>query len=129
MAMLYGMTQLSVAVATITFVAVTGFKGLVGLGPAIFLGTAALAAFPAGRAMDRFARVPVLAGGFGLGIVGCLLTGFGASLVSAVAVIFGFVLIGASIGTVMLSRTAAADMYPAERRARGIALVLFGAVF
>jgi MFS family permease len=129
MAALYGMVQLSVAVATITFVAVTGFEGLVGLGPAIFLGTAALAAFPAGRAMDRFGRVPVLAGGFGLGIVGCLLTGFGASLVSAVAVIFGFVLIGASIGTVMLSRTAAADMYPAERRARGKALVLFGAVF
>src|SRR3954466_13645375 len=64
MATLYGMTQLSVAVATITFVDVTGFEGLVGLGPAIFLGTAALAAFPAGEAMDRFGRVPVLAGGF-----------------------------------------------------------------
>jgi MFS family permease len=46
-----------------------------------------------------------------------------------VAVVEGFVLIGASIGTVMLSRAAAADMYPPERRARGIALVLFGAVF
>jgi MFS family permease len=129
MAALYGMTQLSVAVATITFVAVTGFEGLVGLGPAIFLGTAALAAFPAGRAMDRFGRVPVLAGGFALGILGCLLTGLGASLLSVVAVVGGFVLIGASIGTVMLSRAAAADMYPPERRGRGIALVLFGAVF
>jgi predicted MFS family arabinose efflux permease len=29
----------------------------------------------------------------------------------------------------LLSRTAAGDMYPPERRARGIALVLFGAVF
>jgi MFS family permease len=129
MAMLYGMTQLSVAVATITFVTVTGFEGLVGLGPAIFLGTAALGAFPAGRAMDRFGRVPVLAGGFALGILGCLLTGLGASLLSVVAVVGGFVLIGASIGTVMLSRAAAADMYPPERRGRGIALVLFGAVF
>jgi MFS family permease len=129
MAALYGMTQLSVAVATITFVNVTGFEGLVGLGPAIFLGTAALAAFPAGRSMDRFGRVPVLAGGFALGILGCLLTGLGASLLSVVAVVGGFVLIGASIGTVMLSRAAAADMYPPERRGRGIALVLFGAVF
>jgi MFS family permease len=129
MAMLYGMTQLSVAVATITFVAVTGLQGLVGLGPAIFLGTAALAAFPAGGAMDRLGRVPVLAGGFALGILGCLLTGLGASLLSVVAVVGGFVLIGASIGTVMLSRAAAADMYPPERRGRGIALVLFGAVF
>jgi MFS family permease len=129
MAALYGMSQLSIAVATITFVAVTGLEGFVGLGPAIFLGTAALTAFPAGWAMDRFGRVPVLAGGFGLGIVGCVLTGLGASLLSVAAVVWGFVLIGASVGTVRLSPTAAADMYPPERRARGIALVLFGAVF
>jgi MFS family permease len=32
-------------------------------------------------------------------------------------------------GTALLARTAAGDMYPPERRARGIALVLFGAVF
>jgi len=79
--------------------------------------------------MDRFGRVPVLAGGFGSGISGCVLAGLGALLVSLVAVVFGFSLMGASVGTVMLSRVAAADMYPPERRARGIALVLFGAVF
>ena len=129
MVALYGMVQLSVVVATITFVAVTGFEGLLGLGPAIFLGPGAIAAFPAGRAMDRFGRVPVLAGGFSLGVLGCLLTGLGASFLSVAAVVFGFALIGASIGTVMLSRAAAADMYPPERRGRGIALVLFGAVF
>ena len=38
-------------------------------------------------------------------------------------------MLGATVGTVMLSRVAAADMYPPERRARDIALVLFGAVF
>jgi MFS family permease len=129
MAALYGMVELAAAVGPITFAAVSGLEGLVGLGPAIFLGTAALSAFPAGRAMDRFGRVPVLAGGFGSGILGCVLTGLGASLVSLVAVVFGFSLLGASVGTVMLSRVAAADMYPPERRARGIALVLFGAVF
>jgi len=129
MAALYGMVELAAAVAPITFAAVSGLEGLVGLGPAIFLGTAALSAFPAGRAMDRLGRVPVLAGGFGFGILGCLLTGLGTSLVSVVAVVFGFALLGAAVGTVMLSRVAAADMYPPERRARGIALVLFGAVF
>jgi MFS family permease len=129
MAALYGMNQLSVAVATITFEAGDGLEGFVGLGPAIFLGTAALAAFPAGRAMDRFGRIPVLAGGFGLGIVGCVLTGLGTSLLSVAAVVGGFVLIGASMGTVRLSPTAAADMYPPERRATGIGLVLLGAVF
>ena len=129
MAALYGMVELSAAVAPITFESVTGLEGLVGLGPAIFLSMAALAAFPAGRAMDRFGRAPVLAGGFGFGILGCVLTGLGASSVSIVAVVCGFALVGASIGTVMLSRAAAADMYAPERRGRGIALVLFGAVF
>ncbi len=104
MAALYGMVELAAAVGPITFAAVSGLEGLVGLGPAIFLGTAALSAFPAGRAMDRFGRVPVLAGGFGSGILGCTLTGLGASLVSVVAVVFGFALLGASVGTVMLSR-------------------------
>ena len=129
MAALYGMNQLTVAVATTTFALVSGRDGLAGIGPAIFLSTAAFGAFIAGWAMDRLGRVPVLAGGFGLGILGCVLTGFGASLLSVVAVIGGFILIGASVGTVMLSRAAAADMYPPERRGRGIALVLFGAVF
>jgi len=46
--------------------------------------------------MDRSGRVPVLAGGFTLGILGCVLVGFGASLLSSVAVVFGLVLIGAS---------------------------------
>jgi MFS family permease len=129
MAALYGMNQLAVAVATTTFAFASGRDGLAGIGPAIFLATAAFAAFAAGRAMDRLGRVPVLAGGFGLGLLGCVLTALGASLLSVVAVIGGFVLIGASMGTVMLSRVAAADMYPPERRGRGISLVLFGAVF
>jgi len=129
MAALYAMNQLTIAIATITFATVTGIEGLAGLGPAIFFVAAAFAAFMAGRAMDRLGRVPVLAVGFGCGILGCVITGLGALLLSIVAVVGGFVLIGASTGTVMLSRAAAADMYPPERRARGIAFVLFGAIF
>ena len=121
--------QLAAAVATLTFVLVTEIEGLLGLGPAIFLSTAALAAFPAGRAMDRFGRVPVLAVGFAVAVVGCAVTGFGVRALSAPVTIGGFVLVGAANGTVLLSRAAAGDMYPPERRARGIAWVLFGAVF
>ena len=43
--------------------------------------------------------------------------------------IAGFVLVGASSGISLLIRTAAGDMYPPERRARGISYVLFGSVF
>jgi MFS family permease len=102
------MLQLSAAVASLTLVLVLDVRGLLGLGPAIVLAAGALAALPAGRAMDSIGRIPVLAAGFCAGAVGCAL---------------------AAIGSVRGSRTAAGDMYPPERRARGIALVLFGAVF
>jgi MFS family permease len=121
--------QLTAAVSSITFVAVTGVTGLLGLGPAIFLTAQALTAFPAGRSMDRFGRIPVIAVGFALGTVGCLVTAGGCAVDSAALVIPGFLLLGASGAIAILVRTAAGDMYPPERRARGIALVLFGSVF
>ena len=124
-----GMLQLSAAVASLTFVLVSGIEGLLGLGPAIVLGSGALAALPAGRAMDRYGRIPVLAAGFVLGIAGGLLAALGSALESAPAVFAGLAGVGAAGGTSLLARTAAGDMYPPERRARGIALVLFGAVF
>lgn len=82
-----------------------------------------------GRAMDRVGRIPVLAAGYGAGIAGCVLTGLGALWTAAAPVSLGFVLIGIATGAAILTRTAAADMYPPERRARGISLVLFGSVF
>jgi predicted MFS family arabinose efflux permease len=53
----------------------------------------------------------------------------GSASESAVLVFTAFVLIGIASGIALLARTAAGDMYPPERRAHGIALVLFGAVF
>jgi MFS family permease len=123
------MLQLSAAVASLTLVLVLDVRGLLGLGPAIVLASAALAALPAGRAMDRVGRVPVLAGGFVAGAVGCALAAVGSTWASPVLVLAGLVCVGAASGIVLLARTAAGDMYPPERRARGISLVLFGAVF
>jgi MFS family permease len=124
-----GMLQLSAAVASLTLVLVLGVDQLLGLGPAIVLASGALAALPAGRAMDRLGRVPVLAAGFATGGLGGGLAGLGSMLESAPVVLVGLVCVGMASGTALLARTAAGDMYPPERRARGIALVLFGAVF
>jgi MFS family permease len=121
--------QLVAAVSSLTFVLVTGIEGLLGLGPAIFLTASALAAVPAGRAMDRVGRRPVLAGGFLLATVGCSLTALATDRGSAPVLIVGFLLTGAASGIALLVRTAAGDMYPPERRARGISYVLFGSVF
>lgn len=129
LAMSGGMMQVAVAVGTTTLVLVTGVESIVGLGPAIFLSTAALAALPAGRAMDHYGRVPVIAGGFATGIVATVTVALGCLWDSTPLVVLGLALVGASAGTVILARAAAADMYPVERRARGISLVLFGAVF
>jgi MFS family permease len=123
------MLQLSAAVASLTLVNVLDIEGLLGLGPAIVLASGALAALPAGRAMDQAGRVPVLAVGYLTGAAGCGLAALGSSSELAPAVLGGLVLVGAASGVALLSRTAAGDMYATDRRARGIALVLFGAVF
>ncbi|HSC92091.1 MAG TPA: MFS transporter [Gaiellaceae bacterium] len=121
--------QLVAAVSSITFVLVTGIEGLLGLGPAIFLVSSACGSLVSGRAMDRFGRVPVIATGFAVTSVGSALTALGAATASWAGVVPGFALLGAGAGTAALARTAAGDMYPAARRARGIAWVLFGSVF
>jgi MFS family permease len=121
--------QLAAAVNSITFVQITGISGLLGLGPAIFLASSGLAALPAGRAMDHFGRVPVIAVGFVIASLGCSLVALATRTGSTAVVITGMALTGAAGGVALLARTAAGDMYPPERRARGIAYVLFGSVF
>jgi MFS family permease len=121
--------QLAAAVASLTLVRVLDLQGLLGLGPAIVLASGALVALPVGLLMDRYGRVPLLAAGFAAGICGCVLASIGSAHDWAAAVLGGLVLVGCANATALLARTAAGDMYPAERRARGIALVLFGSVF
>ncbi len=123
------MLQLGAAIATITFVLVTGVDALLGLGPAILLSSGALAALVAGRAMDRIGRIPVLAAGYVAGMAGSGLIALAAHAESSFALIPGLALVGAFAGVANLTRTAAGDMYPPERRARGISFVLFGSVF
>jgi MFS family permease len=123
------MLALIAAVAAISLDRLLEADGLLGLGPAIVLSAGALAAVPAGRAMDRFGRIPVLAAGFGVGAASCGLAALGSAHGSALLVLAGLAGVGIANGATLLARTAGGDMYPPERRARGIALVLFGAVF
>ena len=129
MAVYSAVLQLVAAVSSITFVLVTGIEGLLGLGPAIFLVASAVTALPAGRAMDRLGRRPVVAAGFLSAAAGCGLVALATNVDSAPMLILGFLMTGAASGIALLIRTAAGDMYPPERRARGISYVLFGSVF
>jgi MFS family permease len=121
--------QLTSAVAAISLARLLDVEGLLGLGPALVLAAGALAAVPAGRAMDRRGRTPVLAAGFALGAASCGLAAVGSADGSPVAVVAGLIGLGIANGPARLIRTAGGDMYPPQRRARGIALVLLGAVF
>lgn len=123
-----GMIQLAVALGTVTIVAVTGIEGILGLGPAVFLIAGALAVGPAGRISDRFGRMPVIRTGFLLGTVGPLVTAAGCATRFGPVVIAGLGICGAAQAIVLLSRAAAAEMFPPARRARGMSIVLFGVV-
>ena len=123
-----GMFQLAAALSSLTLVAVTGIKGVLGLGPAIFLTAGAIAVGPAGRSMDRVGRMPVIRGGFVGGAVGCGVVALGCSASRPCSSCVGLALVGAWARVVQLSRAAAAEMFPPDRRARGMSFVLFGAV-
>jgi MFS family permease len=72
--------------------------------------------------------MPVIRGGFVLGMIGPAVTAAGCALRSGVLVFLGLGLCGAAQSVVLLSRAAAAEMFPPERRARGMSIVLFGVV-
>jgi MFS family permease len=120
--------QLAAALSSLTLVAVTGIKGILGLGPAIFLASGAIAVGPAGRLMDRVGRMPVIRGGFVGGAAGCALVSAGCRFSAVYLVCAGLALLGASGSIALLSRAAAAEMFPPDRRARGMSFVLFGSV-
>jgi MFS family permease len=122
------MIQLAVALGTVTIVAVTGVHSILGLGPAVFLVAGALPVGPAGRLSDRFGRMPVIRTGYATGIAGPLVTSAGCYWRQGVLVFLGLGLCGAAQSIVLLSRAAAAEMFPSDRRARGMSIVLFAVV-
>jgi MFS family permease len=128
MAVYSSAVQLGVALGTVTFVAVTGWTSLLGAAPALLLGGAGLAAGPAGRMMDRVGRMPVVCGGFVIGAIGAATVALAAHLDDAGLVVLGLLLVGCANGTIQLLRTAGGDLVAPARRARGIAIVLFGSV-
>src|SRR3954463_5081269 len=109
-----GMIQLAVALGTVTIVAVTGVEGILGLGPAVFLLAGAAAVGPAGRLSDKVGRMPVIRGGYVLGILGPLTTAGAGAAKSGFLVFLGLGLCGAGQTIVLLSRAAAAEMFPPE---------------
>src|SRR4051794_12066718 len=72
--------------------------------------------------------MPVIRGGFVLGTIGPAVTAAGCAADTGALVFLGLGLCGAAQAIVLLSRAAAAEMFPPARRARGMSIVLFGVV-
>ncbi len=129
MALSWAVVQLWATVAAPILSDLTGRPSFAGFGPAIALTFWAVATLLVGRYMDARGRAAGLRLGFIAGAVGCLLLFFGIGGRSLPLYLVGLAVVGGGGGAVNLARAGAGDMYPPERRARGISFVLIGAAF
>jgi MFS family permease len=115
----------NIAVNAIVGAELSGRQELAGLPSTLMLAGAALAAYPAGRFMQRFGRRPGLAIGFLFGLLGMLVDGLAIITLSFPLFLFGLLLLGMARGVTDQSRYAAADAVPFSQRARAISTVVF----
>jgi MFS family permease len=99
-----------------------GWSGLPSV--ASVLGTAA-GALGAGLLLPGHGRRRVLVSGYGVAALGALIAFAAALATSVVPLLLGILLVGIGNGGAQLSRYLAADLYPAERRGRALATVVW----
>jgi MFS family permease len=127
LALAWSIVQLAVALGAVTLSTLTGRPALAGVAPGVLLGAWALSSFGTGRVMDRWGRGIGVRLGFGSATLGAVLAYWSVTAALPALFVLALGLVGAGLGAANMARTGAADMYPPERRARGIALVLVGA--
>lgn len=115
----------NIAVNAIVGAQLSGNDALAGLPATLMLAGAALSAYPAGRAMQRFGRRPGLTVGLLLGLAGMLIDGVAVISHSFWLFLVGLFLVGMARGITDQSRYAAADAVPPARRAGAISTVVF----
>jgi MFS family permease len=119
----------AVTVATIVAEDLSGSPLLSGApGAAVVLG-AAVGAASLSRLMVARGRRVGLSSGYVIGVAGALLAGTAVVTRSFPLLLLGSVLIGFGNASNQLSRYAAADLFPASRRASAIGIVVWGATF
>ena len=115
----------AVTVATIVASEMTGSIQLSGTPVAAVVFGAALGATSLSWLMSRRGRRPGLAAGYGVGVVGAILAVQAIIAASLPLLLLGSLLIGFGNASNQLSRYAAADLYPADRRATALSTVVW----
>lgn len=121
-------TQLVPALGAIMIERLLGSIVLAGLASSLVYVARLLIAYPIGWVMDAYGRKAGLLCGLTLTLLGA--TGIGASMVAVSFPLFlvGVLVFGLGLGAGQQLRTAAADMYPPDRRAEGLGYVLTGSL-
>ena len=117
----------ALTVATIVANDLTGSAALAGTPAAAVVFGAALGATTLSWLMSRRGRRPGLVAGYGLGVVGAALAIIGIVATSLPILLLGSLLIGFGNSANQLSRYAAADLYPPDRRATALGVVVWAA--
>ncbi len=105
---------------------ITGSTAAAGIPMAAMIIGLSLAAYPAGRLMDRVGRVPVLIAGYLAAIVGAVAVAVSVGVGFFVGVVLGAALIGVGTGIGLLGRLCVAEMYPPERRGQAVGYAIMG---
>ncbi len=106
--------------------AMTGHAELAGLPAALSMVGRALSPPPIARAMDVYGRRPAIAGGYALGAVGAVTAALAIAAGWFWLLLLGTLLMGVAHAAGDLSRYAAAEVYPPNRRGRAIGIIVFG---
>ncbi len=120
-----GMTS-SFTIASIAAAFLTGTTATAGVPTTLQVVGTALGAFIAGRFMERFGRRAGLTLGFGLGVLGAVLSAYAIFAFLPVFFFLAHGLMGLARGTLDQGRYAAGDIVTEEHRARTIGWVVLG---
>lgn len=120
--------QFSVALGPLIVLALLNSPLFVGLTSAILSGSRFIASYPFGRLTDRYGRKPGLYLGLALGLIGALVVGWGTNAGSLAGFVVGLVCFSVGMNGVQQLRLAAAEMYPPDRRAFVLGLILSGSL-
>jgi MFS family permease len=118
--------SMTLAVGAIMAAELAGTNTVSGLPVAVAALGAALASWPLARLMGRAGRRPGLGLGYGLAVVGAVISLVGAMIRSFPVMLAGMALFGVSNTSNLLARYAAADITPGPRRGRAMGIIVWG---